>query len=80
MIAGSMINEIEFLINKLNDKTNQVSLAFQLCISTDFLSHRLEIIHAYLSIMDDKLTEIVDYNRKLLDIYTGYQSKTLSPC
>ena len=78
MIAGSMINEIEFLLNKLNDKTNQVSLAFQICISADFLTHRQDIIHAYLSIVDDKLIEILDYNRKLLEIYTNYQAKNLS--
>ena len=78
MIATPMINEIEFLINKLNDKTNQVSLAFQICLSADFLTHRQEIIHAYLSIVDDKLVEILDYNRKILELYTGYQSKTLS--
>jgi hypothetical protein len=78
MIATPMINEIEFLINRLYDKTVQVSLAFQICVSSDFLNHKQEIIHAYLSVMDDKLNEIVDYNRKLLEIYAGYQSKTLS--
>lgn len=59
------LNEVKILINKLDFKLIQLQSIVTVASGDGFLDHPKSIIAPYLSIMDEKITEIIELNSKI---------------
>lgn len=65
-MTGSRINEIIELINVQNLKLSHLKSEIDIALGEGFLDYSKTIIHDHLSMIDDKMTEIIELNYKIV--------------
>lgn len=64
-MTDNILNEIRVLINQQNIKLNQIAAAFQICLGANFLNYDKSSIHAFLSMLDDNMSDALILNEKI---------------
>lgn len=64
-MTENILNEIRVLLNQQDTKLDQVSHAFQICLGENFLNYDKPSIYAFLSMIDDSLSEALILNEKI---------------
>ncbi len=59
------LNEIAELINARSLKLNQIKSAIEIALGENFLDHPKSVIYAHLSMLDDRIAELIELNKSI---------------
>lgn len=75
-MTNHRVNEIETLLNQQSEILTQIMFAFKIALGENFLDYDKSVIYAHLSMIDDKIGDVININDKIVeDIQCLYKSE-----